>query len=232
MVEELAAIKRSILNRRHTRMDVEIWRTIEQAPSYEVSNFGNVRSWLNSGKTKKKRVEPRILTRFAKKTGEITVNIFFDEKQKSVQVKRLVYDTFHEGYRHPNTIIIHKDGDKSNTRLDNLILAREFIDLPDRDIVAMRVEYQKGATRRSLSKKFGVSLDNVNDILAGDKGKWAGGPIVERHYKRKLTAEEIEEIWKRAKSGKESEALIGKAFKIREQRVSRILNDRKRDHKK
>ncbi|MCD6501936.1 HNH endonuclease [bacterium] len=225
--QEVKKLKEALLKRRYTRMDEEVWRPIERALMYEVSNYGRVRSWKKRGRVKGKRREPVILHQSTKKTGEMVVNLFFDNKFKSVQVKRLVYDTFNDGYRHPNTVIMHKDGDKSNNRFDNLILAREFIDLPDADILSIRIEFNEGSTKRALCEKFHISLDDVDAILSGEKGKWAGGTIVERKYKRKLTPEEIEEIKRRAREGNETEAQIGKSFGIREQRVSRILNEKK-----
>lgn len=224
--DELKKLKMDLLKRRYTRMDMEVWRPIDRAQMYEVSNFGHVRSWKKRGRFKGKRDEPVILNQSTKKTGEMVVNLFFDEKYKSIQIKRIVFDTFNELHRHPNTIILHRDGDKNNNRFDNLILAREYIDLPNADIIAIRSEFNAGAIKRSLSKKYGISLDDVDDVIYGDKGKWAGGIIQERKYKRVLTPEEIEEIKARAISGKETEAQIGKSFGIREQRVSRILNEK------
>jgi len=222
--DDLKRLKKKLIKKLYIPEDQEVWLAIEDAPMYEVSNYGRVRSWRKRGKGKGKAEEPTILSQSKKNTGEIVVNIIFRGKYKSIQVKRLVYDTFAPGYRHPNTIIVHKDGKKHNNHFDNLILAREYVDLPDKDILAIRVEYDNGATKRFLSKKFNVSLDNLVDIIHGDKGGWVGGPIEERDYKRKLTPEEIHAIKEKAKSGKETEAEIGKAFGIREQRVSRILN--------
>ncbi|GEM_PF-2508214 len=226
--EKLKQLKEDLLKRRYVRMDEEVWRPIERALHYEISNWGRVRSWKRRGRMGGEREDPVILNQSAKKTGELVVNIFFDGKFKSIQVKRLVYDAFHEGYRHPNTVIIHRDGDKSNNRYDNLVLAREFVNLPDEIIVEIRRQFAEGAKKRPLCRKYGISLDDLEDILHGDKARWVGGDIVERRFKRELTPEEIEEIKLRAQSGMETEAQIGKAFGIREQRVSRILNEAKK----
>ncbi|MCK5832895.1 HNH endonuclease [bacterium] len=229
--EKLKQLKGDLLKRRYTRMDKEIWREIKNALFYEVSNWGNIRSWKKRGRTQSKRETPVILNQSAKKTGEMVVNIQFAGKFKSIQVKRLVYDTFHDGYRHPNTIIAHRDGDKSNNRFDNLILAREYIDLPDYILTTIRYEFSKGTTKKFLCDKYKISLDDLDDIIHGDKGRWAGGIIVERQYKRELTPEEVEEIRSRAMSGEETEAEIGKVYGIREQRISRILNESRRHFK-
>ncbi|HHS49575.1 MAG TPA: hypothetical protein ENN07_00455 [candidate division Zixibacteria bacterium] len=225
--EELKELKENLLKRRYTRMDEEVWRPIENAPLYEVSNWGRVRSWKRRGRVAGKADEPVILNQSAKQTGEMVVNIHFEGKFKSIQVKRLVYDTFRNEERHPNTVIVHRDGDKGNNRLDNLILAKEFIDLPDSAVVAIRKEFADGAKKRALCRKYDISIDDLEDLLYGRKAKWLGGPIAKGKYRRKLAPEEIEEIAKRALSGEESIADIAEHFNVRESRVVRILEEAK-----
>lgn len=210
----------------------EVWVRVKKAPFCEVSNFGRIRSWKLRGYVVGRKNTAVILRQHTTRHGQKTANIFFNGKFGAVQVKSLVYDNFSGKYRHPNTIVINKDGDRSNIRFDNLILMREFTDLPDEKIVRLRKEYRKGAKRVQLAKKYGINLEVLSDILHGDKGRWAGGPIAKRVYKRKLTNKQIEQIRKRGRSGKETEAQIGKAFRIREQRVSRILNVRRRPGRK
>lgn len=81
---------------------------------YEVSNWGRVRS-LNYNHTGKVKV----LKQCKNKDGYLLVDLCKDGKRKNCRVHRLVWETFvgkiPEGYE-----LDHRDGDKTNNRLENL----------------------------------------------------------------------------------------------------------------
>ena len=100
----------------------EIWKPIpEFEQSYEVSNFGNVRSidrytptW--NGQVLKKGV---VKTKKEDKDGYFKVTLSKKSKKKNCFVHRLVAEAFIENPdRKP--VVNHKDGNKQNNSEDNL----------------------------------------------------------------------------------------------------------------
>ncbi len=100
----------------------EIWKETKYR-GYEVSNYGQVRSFFSSFKYQTLGDKPRILK--PQKTGRqsgkspsryLTVGV---GPKKMEYVHRLVMETFTENTLDKPTIN-HKDGDKGNNRLNNL----------------------------------------------------------------------------------------------------------------
>lgn len=91
---------------------MEEWKQIEDYPRYEVSNMGNVR--------RRDRPEHLFSTRPDSKTGYVRVTLARAGRNPGrEQVHRLVARSFlgeHRRGAHVN----HKDGDKSNNRVENL----------------------------------------------------------------------------------------------------------------
>lgn len=88
-----------------------IWKDIEGATNYEISNNGNVRN-----KTTKKILKGR-----KTKGGYLQVSIKFDgeEKFKNQYIHRLVAEAFIENKNNKKEVN-HKDGNKLNNNLNNL----------------------------------------------------------------------------------------------------------------
>lgn len=89
----------------------EEWKTIEEYPSYEISNLGNIASY--KGKNR------RLLGTFNNPEGYKFAYLYKDSKKHSVQVHRLVAKYF---VQNPNNFdfVNHKDEDKSNNIFTNL----------------------------------------------------------------------------------------------------------------
>lgn len=89
---------------------MEIWKTIDLAPKYEVSNLGRIRH--------KKTLKQRKVKCNSKLYDYIGLSIF-NGKTKQFRVHRLVALAFIANPDcHP--IVNHIDGDKNNNRADNL----------------------------------------------------------------------------------------------------------------
>lgn len=95
-------------------MQPEIYRTIKDYPLYEVSNYGNVRSW-NNGRWGK-RDYPKILKQILNTFGYPVVGI----DQKSFRVHRIVLETFGQPQPTPKHECCHNDGTRTNSHIDNL----------------------------------------------------------------------------------------------------------------
>lgn len=81
----------------------EVWKAIPEFPTYEVSNFGQVRS------------SRKILKPYKNHKGYLRVDIF----GRNYRVHRLVAETFLPNPENKPQVN-HKDGDKSNNCLYNL----------------------------------------------------------------------------------------------------------------
>lgn len=88
---------------------IEIYKTIEEYPNYEVSNMGNVR--------RKGRKILRPL--FTKNTGYYMVCLYNEFGNKRVLIHRLVADAF---LPNPNNypVVNHINEDKTDNRVENL----------------------------------------------------------------------------------------------------------------
>lgn len=86
---------------------------------YEVSNYGEVRSWVLRGSNNWKRLsEPRTLTPVLRMRYP-SVRIPIGGKPKSVRIHTLVMEAF-VGPRPEGMEVAHLDGCRDNNRIDNL----------------------------------------------------------------------------------------------------------------
>lgn len=99
--------------------DKEIWVDIEGYDGmYQVSQYGNVRSWKNSREDKSRTPKLKALKLYGDKRKYIYVWLFKDDK-KSVAVHRLVAMAFIENpCNHP--WVDHIDGNQTNNHVSNL----------------------------------------------------------------------------------------------------------------
>lgn len=116
----------------------EEWRTIDAYPNYAVSNLGRVKRILTcTGKP----IEDRVLSTYIGWRGARMVNISDKGRHHSLRIARLVATAF---LPNPDSkqVVLHKDGDILNDRLDNLqwVSRQEFPSLssPERKISEAR----------------------------------------------------------------------------------------------
>lgn len=88
---------------------MEIWKTIENFPNYEVSNFGNVRNSIKN----------KLMTISVRKNGYCVVKLSNNGISKECKVHRLVAIAFIDN---PTNLpyINHKDENKTNNHVSNL----------------------------------------------------------------------------------------------------------------
>lgn len=131
----------------------EIWKSIpEYEGLYEASNHGRIRSIkrsANSGRVLKPHV--------SKRNGYCYVSLCKDGKATTKRVHRLVYRAFNPGTELPKRYdkwltLDHKDGDKTNNRIDNLELCSQS-------------ENQRRAFAKGLNPVF---KRKVIDLTTGD----------------------------------------------------------------
>lgn len=101
---------------------VEIWKDIEGYEGlYQVSNLGRVKSLERYRKNHNKlqKIEEKIKKTRQDKQGYLLVDLYKNNKIKTVRVHRLVAKAFIENIDNKETVN-HIDGNKHNNRIDNL----------------------------------------------------------------------------------------------------------------
>ena len=92
---------------------MEAWKTIEQFAGYEVSDAGNIRRYLKSGKT-------RLLKPWKNDQGYQYVSLYSNRKQHNIRIHRLVAIAFVAGQHASTDVVDHIDGDRENNAANNL----------------------------------------------------------------------------------------------------------------
>jgi hypothetical protein len=148
---------------------MEIWRIIKADPRYEVSNFGRVRSYCRFN-------GPHVLKAANASHGYPTVVLGRALGSKLIHV--LVAEAFIGPKPFPSAEVLHRDGNKSNGRWDNLDWGTRSKNLQDKKWqgaewkltgeqateIKRRRETETGV---SLAGEFGVSESLVSAMKHG-----------------------------------------------------------------
>lgn len=150
----------------------EIWMPVP-GTKYRASNFGRIKG-------------PRKILK-EKKTwnGYRTVTVLYGKKPKEKKIHRLVAQAFFKHYSE-RLQVNHMDGDKTNNMLNNLEMvtplenmrhgiATGLIDnrgencktsvLDNGKVLTIRGLFERGASKNSLSKMYGVTRKTIRDIV-------------------------------------------------------------------
>lgn len=96
-------------------MLVEEWRPIKDYPNYEISNYGQIRSWSRG------RSKPLIVKLGHDKNGYLQYPMkTFEGKRKFRRVHQLVLETFVEEKPFQKAEVCHNDGNPQNNIVTNL----------------------------------------------------------------------------------------------------------------
>ena len=133
---------------------MDVWKTVENAPKYEVSNFGNVRKIENG----------RLLHQSTDNYGYKLVSIFYGGEWKTKSVHRLVATAF---IRNPkgNEQVNHKDGVKDNNHIDNL----EWVTPAENLLHSIKVLGRKKPSKRTSQKGGDGMRTNLKVFRVGKK---------------------------------------------------------------
>jgi len=184
-------------------MTDEIWKPIIDFPTYEVSNFGNVRSlskeWTRINPYFKKtfqyiKTKPRLLKPYVRyiynKPRYASVNLRKNGKTHLVRIHRLVLLAF-KGIPEKNQVSCHNDGNPCNNHVDNLRWDSQTNNLLDMD---------KHGTRPSYPIHYG-----------------------EKHHKTTLTEKEVRNI-RQKNYYKGMFAELSKKYNVSKNCISSIYN--------
>lgn len=148
---------------------MEVWKSIEGAPFYEVSNLGRVRSIDREvtvspkGKTPYTSVKKgRVLRLSTNKYGYYTVSFYLHTgKEVTKTVHRLVAEAFIPNPENKPTVN-HIDGDIKNNKVDNLewaTMMEQMIHAAENNLMAKKLKSQK-------IRVFGKDGTHVGDFIS------------------------------------------------------------------
>src|SRR5574343_229710 len=157
---------------------MEIFKQIPDFPNYEVSNYGNVKSYFNSKIIIRKPV--------ADAKGYLRLILYKNGKANPKKLHRLVAQVF---IPNPNNLpqVNHKDGDKTNNHVSNLEwisnienMRHSFNELgregSSKEVTKHRVlelieMYKTGVKVADIANHYGIAPRNVYKILHGKSYK-------------------------------------------------------------
>jgi hypothetical protein len=168
----------------------EEWASVPETPGYEVSDHGNVRSYLKPGNHKRKHADrPRLLAQSTRTDGRRTIGLpTADGRTTTRSVARLVMLTF-VGPCPPGLEVAHLNGDAGDNRLVNLKYvthkeneshkrAHGTVTVGERNGAALLLGWQvseikyladKGIPQARIADLFQVRRQVVNNILLGKR---------------------------------------------------------------
>lgn len=170
-------------------MEVEHWKPIPGYHGYEVSDLGRVRSYRvkGNGGPNRLRTEPRLLKPTINGKGYPIVGPFRDGVSHVENVHKLVLLAF-VGPRPDGLETLHGDGNKLNTRLDNLCYGTHRANTADNwrlgvylagarhprakltqgDVNRIRELRANGESHRKIASQLHISHAQVGRIVRGE----------------------------------------------------------------
>lgn len=93
-------------------LDDETWKTIEEYPDYQISNFGRIKSF--------KKTNVRILKQQSDRNDHLQFRFCKNNKYYAKYIHDLVYETFYNDKLELDECVHHKDENKKNNYYENL----------------------------------------------------------------------------------------------------------------
>lgn len=161
-------------------MEKEIWKRIEWAPDFEISNYGRVKSYKQdkiNGKLKKLQINH---------AGYVIIRLFntYTGKWKTSRVHRLVAEAFIPNPENKSDVN-HIDEDKTNNRVDNLewMTHKENTNYGTRNkrisipIIATNLETGESTEfygANECARRLGLQQSNITAVLKGKLNQTGG----------------------------------------------------------
>lgn len=200
-----------------------VWKPVDSAPGYEVSNDGCVRSVdrvIDAKDGRKLKFQGRVLKKGLSGSGYYQVTFSLPSGPKIGLIHRLVAQAFLGGDQ-KGRVVCHYDGNRLNNHVSNLRFDTYSGNMSDcvrhgtsargsrnagsklreEDVIEIRRLHISGCyTRSDLSRIFGVSENRIGMIITGRAWKHVFGPIAPitpnqgERPGSKLTASDVREI--------------------------------------
>lgn len=189
-VKKTAAKKAAAPKLRPVIVCTERWVGVADAPGYEVSSHGRVRSFWSTGCRPKMKDEARLLSLYVDDLGYSTAYLSSAHKRYSRKVHHLVLEAFH-GPRPDGTECRHLDGNPRNNRAENLSWGTHQENVADRkrhgtdrlcglkgeahlsakltysDVARIKKLRRSGVGVKVIAELFGIHNSNVSRIANG-----------------------------------------------------------------
>lgn len=151
---------------------MEIWKPVKNFAGYEVSNYGNVRSFKNSiGNIMR---EPHRVKHQIRKNSATRVTLSVNAWAYCKTVAVLVLTTFGKPAPHQSWRPAYRDGNKNNLKLENLywIPHASNCKLNGKDVLNIRSEHLESNTPDELlAARYGVSKRSIQNVVNGKTWK-------------------------------------------------------------
>ncbi len=170
----------------------EVWKPIPGFNNwYEVSDLGNVRSWISSnGKVWGRSKQPKLLKQYTGVRDRKSVTLINSNK-KTYYVHKIVAETF-IGPCPLNFEVCHNNGDSSDNRLSNLRYDTHINNQADQllhgtrhrgaihhsaktteqDVIEIRKLFTEGNTQADIARTYGLTRTSVHSIVHRKSWTW------------------------------------------------------------
>ncbi len=173
--------------RKSKKHEVEIWKPVDFADgNYQISNHGRIKSFVTDPKG--------TILKGSSVNGFNTVGLKVDGEKRQFCVHKLTAQFFIQKESHKQTVVIHKDWDKSNNHVNNLLwvsseesyqrMHKRLMDeqrrlghtvtnskLKPEDIVLLKTMLNKGIKQNVIARLFAISEMQVTRIKRNEN--WA-----------------------------------------------------------
>ena len=180
----------------------EEWRDIPGYPGYKASNRGRIGSCKKrGGRDGVKRWHTtnelqRVMRPYTNDTGYKRHMIMGEEGPRNLSAHILVALAF-LGPCPDGLEVCHNDGDPGNNRLENLrydthannmldAVRHESYPRAKREVLAIRNAYAKSKSLRGLANRFGVSKNDIANIVSGKRYGCYGGPTYDADQRAEI----------------------------------------------
>lgn len=175
----------------------QVWKTIPGYERYEVSNDGQVRSWLKRGNhSSKATIAPHLMKPVRDAVNRPLVTLSNNGVAKRFYIHVLVLAAF-VGPRPSGQEACHIDGDLQNNHIANLRWDTHKSNeqdkkrhgtaptgeknarskLTEQDVIEIRHLSTQGVRHDEIAQKFNVKANTISRIANGKRWKHANGPV-------------------------------------------------------
>lgn len=166
---------------------IEEWRPVSGFKGYEVSDLGNVRTWLTNHKGFARTQAKVMRLRISNSTGHRAVCL---KDRKPHLVHRMVAAAF-IGPIPAGMVVAHRDGDASNNRVSNLMITTHAVNqshriihgtdsrgsknvlsiLREEHVIEIRGSTDAMSKADQFAQRFGVQRGTILAVIRGDSWK-------------------------------------------------------------
>ncbi|MBN7403236.1 NUMOD4 domain-containing protein [Mycobacteroides abscessus] len=161
----------------------EEWRPVIGWDGYEVSNYGNVRSYRKPGRGNL-YVEPRPRKLVEDSDGYLRLVLSNGPRRKFRGVHQLVAEAFLAESQFEGAIVLHKDDNPKHNHVSNLEWGTHADNMRDHmtnkglgvrlsadDVVEIKRLYEMGFTQREIARVFRTTQSYVHNLISSKQRK-------------------------------------------------------------